>query len=132
MVKSGVNVAIGNYQKTTTMQLVHGKYEAPDEKEYVILIFKDEEGRFLDTRLVETSLSRIAFNTLIDEFVNYNVEGAYCEFCNDKLNCGQCKNYEFDIEQFLVYACNFGETYEIVDSGILVYNNITVNTTQRD
>jgi hypothetical protein len=132
MGKSGVNVAIENSQRTTTMHLVENKYVADDEKEYVILIFKNEDGAFVDARLVETRLTRPAFSLLIDEFVNYQVDQAYCEFCNDKLNCGQCKNYEFDIEAFLQYACNFGETYEMLDSGIMVYNNLTVNTTQRD
>jgi hypothetical protein len=130
MGKSIANVVTESFQKPITMTLTANRYEADEGKEYVILIFQNEEGHFLDARLVETNLSRIGFNVLIDEFVNYSVEGAYCEFCNDKLNCGTCKNYEFNIEEFLIYAQNFGETYEIDNSGIMVYNNLTVNTTK--
>jgi len=130
MGKSIVSVVTENCQKPITMTLVENRYQADDDKEYVVLIFKDEEGKFIDARLVETNLTRPAFSLLIDEFVNYCVDGNYCEFCNDKLNCGLCKHYEFNIDQFLIYAQNFGETYELEDSGIMVYNNLTVNTTK--
>jgi len=128
MGKSIVNVVTENFQRPTTMKLVENRYEADEGKEYVILIFKNKEDKFIDARLVETNLSRPAMTLLIDEFVNFQVEGAYCEFCNDKLNCGICKHFEFDIDEFFMYAQNFGETYEIDNSGILVYNNLIVNT----
>ena len=110
--------------------VINEDLEYDPEEQLVLFVFKDENDKFLDARLVSTPLHRQDMEDLISEYNLYCVKNDICVICPDKTICSMCPNNIFDVDDFLEYTGTFCDTAEVIDSGIIVYNSIKVNTTK--
>jgi rhodanese-related sulfurtransferase len=93
------------------------------ERFLAVLIFKDKKEKLKDVRLVETDYSREAIIGTISGFKRFICD----KDCNkDGSKCYKCKEVEVEIDNYLDWACNLHDIFEMQTQGLIVYNNLEI------